>query len=159
VEQLPGQREPVDRVGLGLDPEVVVAGVVPAAAVEAGHVLAGLEFRQRGRPLGVPVKMVVVHGRHERVVDVGEPVPDAVVVVHPHVAHLHGEEVLHRGLPHVSLEDLLPDLERIRSLVAVADDVGPGLHDVGEVELQVVVAQERPSRSPDAPRPPRGPSP
>ena len=130
MEELPGERQAVDRVGLRLDAQVVVARVEPAAAVEAGDVVAGLELGEGRGPLHVVVKVVVVDGRHERVVDVGEAVPDAVVVVHAHVGHLDGQEILDRRLPDVALEHVVADLEDVRALVAVSDGVHSRPHGV-----------------------------
>ena len=101
VEQLPRQRQTVDGVGLRFDAHVPVAGVMPAAAIEAGHVLAGLVVSQRRRTLHVAVEVVVVHRRHARVVEVAGAVPQAVLLHHLHVAHLRGQEVFERRLPHL----------------------------------------------------------
>ena len=49
VEQLPREREAVDGVGLRFHAHVPVAGVVPAAAIQVRHRLAGLVVSQRRR--------------------------------------------------------------------------------------------------------------
>ena len=105
--------------------------------------LAGLEMRERGRPLGVAVEMVVVDGRHPRVVEVAGAVPDAVLLLHPHVAHLDRQEVLERGLPDAALVDVGADPERRRADAAVARPRTCRASSTGaEVELEVVVPQE-----------------
>ena len=109
-----------------------------------GHRLAGRVLRERRGALEVAVEVVVVHRRHPRVVEVAGVVPHAVALVHPHVAHLDGQEGVDGRLPDVALVDVGPDPERVRPHVAVAHHVHAGRLDRREVEPQVVVAEEAP---------------
>ena len=68
--------------------------------------------------------------------------PDAVLLVDAHVAHLDRQEVLEGRLPDVARVDVLIDAERARLHAAVAHHVRAGTLDGSEVEAQVLVAQE-----------------
>ena len=113
MKELPSEGQPVNRFDLRLNAQIVIAGIVPTAAIEAGDVLPGLEFCQRRRALHVAIEMVVIHRSHEGIVDMRQAVPDPVLVIYPHVGHLHRQEIFDRGLPDIALEDPRANLERI----------------------------------------------
>ena len=144
AEGLAGEGEKMGRPGLGAAGEVVIGGVVPAAAVEAGHVLVRGERRLRLRALFVALDEGQVEARRglEGVVHVAGAVPDPAAVDDPDVAHLDGQERLQGRLPDVVAVDIGRDEEGGGLRLAEADDVGAGLADGGEVEDRVIVAQE-----------------
>ena len=149
VESLVSAGQNGDLVGLRFDAEIAVAGVVPATLIEAGNRLAGLVFCQRRSTLLIAVEMVVAGERHARIVQVAGAVPDAVLLLHAHVAHLHGEEIFQDGLPDAALVDVRRDPEWLRDGIAEGHLIHAGLVDPGEVELGVFVAKEiAPDRRP-----------
>jgi hypothetical protein len=96
TEHLDRQHQVRDHLREGRGAQVEVAGVVPAAAVEAGDVLAGLEGRVAGRALRVPsVAVVDRYGARRQVRGV---VPDPITFAH-RVVHLHRQVGVERGLP------------------------------------------------------------
>ena len=110
---------------------------MPAAGVEAGHDVARLGLGQRRRPLHIAIEMVEAGRRHQRVVLMVEPVPDAIFLGDAHVAHLDGQEIFERRLPDVARIDVAADPERGgSSLLAIAEDVHAGLADLREIERQ-----------------------
>ncbi len=133
------------RAHLAFDAQVVIAGVVPAAAVEIRHAVARFILGQRVRSLVIPVEMVA-DLRHARVILVVQAVPGAVLFLDQHVAHLDGQEVFQRRLPDVAVEDVVADLKRVRDLVAIAQHVHAGGRHGAEVGGHIVVAQEMPPR-------------
>ena len=140
MEVLEGHREDVALVARGAA-YVVVAGVVPSADVHTGDEVMGLERGLVVRGLGVTVDVVALRG-HLRIVHVAGVVPDLVLVGDPHVAHLVRQEVLHDRLPDAPVIDVGGDAENRGDAVAVADGVETFPLDVGEIDLQVVVAEE-----------------
>ena len=114
---------------------------MPAADVDAGHRLQRLEARAVVRRLGIAVD-VVARRRHQGVVHVAGVVPDTVFLHHLHMAHLHGQEVFDHRLPHAAVIHVGSDPEDGRRARAVAQPVEPLFADLGEIHLQVVVAQE-----------------
>ncbi len=130
LEQLTDQRQRVCRAGLRAGSQVVVAGVMPSAAVEVGHVLAGLVGRLGGPILAITVEVRMRDGRLERVIQVAGPVPDAVAVFHLHVAHLDREEDIQGRLPDVALVHPWIDLEGGADLLLVAHAIEPGFADL-----------------------------
>ncbi len=133
----------MNRVCLRLDAEIVIAGVVPSTVIQAGHMVPGRKTCQRGRPLRVAIKMIMVNRSHQRVVRMAQPMPHSIAIVHAHVTHLHRQEVFDRRLPNTSFEYSLANLERIRPLGSVSDNVGPSLRNVAEVELKIMEPHER----------------
>ena len=144
VEQLPGQRQAMNGVGLGFHAQVPVAGVVPAAAVEVRNVFADLVVSQGFRPLRVAVEVDVIHRRHARVVEMTGAMPQPVFFQHLHVAHLRGQEVFDGGLPDFAREHVGVDAEGLRLQIPVAHHVDAGVLHFTEVQPRVLVAQELP---------------
>ena len=144
AEGLAGEGEQVGRPRLGAAGEVVIGGVVPAAAVEAGQVLVRGERRLGLGALLVAFDEGQVEARRglEGVVHVAGAVPDPAAVDDPDMAHLHGQERLQGRLPDIVAIDIGRDEEGGGLRLAEADDVGAGLADGGEVEDRVIVAQE-----------------
>ena len=140
MEVLEGHREDVAFVAGGAA-DVVIAGIVPATDVHPGHELMGLEGGLVVGGLGVTIDVVALRS-HLRVVHVAGVVPDLVLLGHTHVAHLIREEVLHDGLPDAAIIHVLGDAENRGAAVAVLDGVKGLLEDLGEIDLQVVVAEE-----------------
>jgi len=139
-EELPGVDQVHDGRGLRDRADVVVAGVEPAADVEAGDALARLVLRLGGRPHLDAVEVLVVDGGLARVVEVRRPVPDPVRLVDEHVVHLDGEPHVERLLPGVRV-GLRIDREDRRLLLAVLQEVEARAVDGREVEHRVAVAQ------------------
>ena len=86
--------------------------------------------------------MIEVGGRHSRIVEMVDPVPDAVFILHPHMAHLHGQEIFERRLPDVPAVDIVGNAERAAFGVSVSDDIHARLTHIAEVEHAIGVAQE-----------------
>src|SRR5581483_4425552 len=129
-------------VGLRLDAQIVIAGVVPAAHIKPGDGIAGFHGTESGRPLNVAVEVVIVRGRHAGIVEMACSVPDTILFFHPHMAHLDGQKVFKDGLPNPALIDLIGDLERYTAGITILNHVHPRLGYLAEVELQVFVAQK-----------------
>ncbi len=142
VERLVGRGQDPHLVGLRLDAEVVVPGVVPAADVEVRDVLAGLDVRHQVGALDVAVEVVRVGRRHAGVVEVAGAVPHAVGVLDPQVAHLDRQEGVDRRLPDVAGVDVVGDLEGVRAAAPVLDGVEARRRHVGKIEQAVLVAEE-----------------
>jgi len=141
AEGFVGEGEPVHRLGLRFDAQVVVAGIVPAATVEAGDVFARLEFAECRRTLGVAVEEDQIGRRHARVVEMTRAVPDAVALVDAHVAHLHRQKIFQGRLPHILIINPFPDAEGLGQPVPVFHTVDPfGLHP-GKVHPEIVKTQ------------------
>ena len=59
VEELPRERQAMDRVRLRFHAQIPVAGVMPSAAIQSGYGLSTREFRQRRGSLEITVEMIV----------------------------------------------------------------------------------------------------
>ena len=147
VESLISAGEDRHLVGLRFDAQIAVAGVVPAALIETGNRLAGVIFCERRRPLLIAVEVVVAGLGHARVIEVAGTMPDAVLLLDAHMAHLHWEKVFEDRLPNPALIDVGRDSEGLGDRVAEGHLVHPRLLDLREVELGIFVANKVSPRS------------
>ena len=142
AERLERRREYVTFARLRLDTQVEVAGVVPAADIQPGDVLTRLILRQRRFALRVVVYVREIKRSHARVVVMAETMPDAVLFIDTHMAHLHRQEIFEHRLPDPALVYVLGDAEYARLGVAVDYFVQSLVSDVRKVEFQICIAQE-----------------
>ena len=142
MEVFVGGGENGDLVSLGIDAEIGIAGVVPSALVEAGTVWPGSNFVSVDATLRVAVEVVVIHERHACVVEVACAVPDAILLLDAHVAHLHRKEVFEDRLPDSALVDVGSDAKGVRERIAIGDLVHAGFGNAREVELDIFIAKE-----------------
>ena len=142
MERLICEGEQVGFPCLGFDAQVKVPGVMPSAAVEAGHALPGAEARQGIRALEVPVKMVPGDRGHPGIVHMASSVPDAVVFTDAHMAHLHGQEIFQDGLPDPAVKDVWSNAKDAGDGGGAGDLVKAGLSDGRKIKAQIPVTQE-----------------
>ena len=114
---------------------------MPAAVVDSGHRLQRSEPRPVVRRLDIAVDMVARRG-HQGIVQVAGVVPYLVFLHDFHVAHLNRKEVLDDRLPHSPVVNVGSDAEDRGRTVPVAYAVEALLRDIGEIDFQVIVAQE-----------------
>ena len=140
MEILQGHREDVAFFACSTA-HVVVAGVMPAADIDTGHALEGLEGSLVVLRLGISVDMVA--GRsHQGIVHVAGVVPDFVFLRHAHMAHLVRKEILDDRLPHSPVVHVGGYAENRRTPVAVAYGIEAFLLNVREIDFQIIVAEE-----------------
>ena len=142
MERLICEGEQVGFPCLGFDAQVKVPGVMPSAAVEAGHALPGAEARQGIRALEVPVKMVPGDRGHPGIVHMASSVPDAVVFTDAHMAHLHGQEIFQDGLPDPAVKDVWSNAKDAGDGGGAGHLVKAGLSDGRKIKAQIPVAEE-----------------
>ena len=126
AELFVGEREVLDHRVLGFRADVVVAGVVPAADVQSGNVLAGLKGRIGVRTQPCAVEMICVRRSLACVVEVRNAVPQTVAFAHGDVVHLNGEITVEAGLPAAAV-DVFGDRKQVGALVCVFDRVQAGI--------------------------------
>ena len=114
--------------------EVVVAGVIPAAHVHPGNVIATLVLAVRRLVLVPTVELLTNHGCHAAIIQVRSAVPHAVGFAHGDVIHLLGKVMIQAVLPDLRVS-VLRDREGCGPLVCVLDDIQAGIFDRGEVEF------------------------
>ena len=110
--------------------------------LQPGDVLTRLILRQRRLALRVAVDVREIERSHARVVVVAETMPDAVLFVHTHMAHLHRQEIFEHRLPDPALVYVLGDAEYARLGAAVDYFVQSLVSDVRKVEFKICIAQE-----------------
>ena len=71
-----------------------------------------------------------------------QSVPYTVFLVHPHVAHLNGQEVLESRLPDISFKNVGCYPEWLRLLISVFYIIEAFLVYFSKIEFQVFVSQE-----------------
>src|SRR5450759_1108908 len=103
VKRFVGRGQDGNFVRLRFDAQVIVTRVVPSTYVKPGDGFTRLELRERVWTLQIAIEMVVVHRRHAGVVEMAGAVPDAILLLHSHVAHLYGKEILDHRLPDAAL--------------------------------------------------------
>ena len=140
MEILKGHRQDIAFVAGGMA-HIVIAGIVPAADVDSRNDLEGLEGGRVVITLYITVDMVA-HRSHLGVVHVACIVPDLVLVRDPHVAHLVWQEVLHHRLPHSPVVYVRSYPKDRGTPVPVMHGIESFLLDIGEIHLEIVVAQE-----------------
>src|SRR5438874_1489210 len=86
--------------------------------------------------------MVVVDRSHPRVVQMTGAMPDAVLLLYSHVAHLHRQKVFDHRLPDATLINFGRDLKRLGAEVAILRDVHARPDDLRKIELQITVTEK-----------------
>jgi hypothetical protein len=86
--------------------------------------------------------VIVIGERHARIVKMACAMPDTILLLDTHVAHLYRQEVVQNRLPYAALIDVSSYTEGLRGCVAVGDFVDAGFGNLCEVKLNIFVAQE-----------------
>ena len=108
-----GKREALDDAELRGLFKVEVAGVIPAAHVHPGNVIAALVFSVGGGGLIPAVKLLSDDGRETTVIQMRSAVPHAVGFANGNVVHLFGDVVVQAVLPDVGV-GVFADREGLR---------------------------------------------
>ena len=120
--------------------DIEIAGVVPAANVQARDVLAGSKRRVGGRSLRVAVKVGVVHRRLSGIVKMRRTMPDAVSLADFDVVHLLWQVGVERRTPD-SFIDVCRNSEWLVDVTCIFNRVKAGLAHRREVEVGVLITQ------------------
>ena len=88
--------------------------------------------------------MIIVNRSHPGIIHVAQSVPDAVFLVHPHVAHLNGKEVLDGRLPDIPFKNIIGNSERLRLFIAVLNIIQSLTCYFRKIKFQILVSQEGP---------------
>src|SRR6267378_8272537 len=115
---------------------------MPATDVQARNRITCLRLIQCGWSLLITIEMVGVDRSHPRIVQMTGAMPDAVLLLDSHVAHLHRQKVFDHRLPDASLINVRRDLKGLSAKVAILRDVHARLGDSREIELQVTVTKK-----------------
>ncbi len=102
AERFIGQCQDIGLTRLGFHAQVEVPRIVPAADIQSRYRVTRVEPRKGRVTLHIAVDVVEVDGSHPGVIHVTEIMPHTIFLIHPHVAHLHRQEILQHRLPDAS---------------------------------------------------------
>src|SRR4029079_3392353 len=140
TESLPGLNQIEQHGVLGLRPDVEVAGIEPASDVQAWNMFAWLVGRVGCGALSIQIKMLVVHRRLQRIIQMADAVPDAVSLSNQHVVHLNGEEHVEGWVPGL-LVDARIDSKWMCPHITILDHVQTGFSYRRKIERSIIVSQ------------------